>query len=302
MSIIIEEAKKIHISGLVTLFKENYGLYHYNAFSDEKLLQELFYNNLIGWIGRENDKIIAFSGLYDIVQDDYHLIKLAHLLVDKNYRGYHIGSRLEEARNDYYSKIQHSLVVASCVDEPLQSIQLKLKHGFSCLGIKTNYRSSNLVGKNGVIFGKYNGILHREVHFEPPTLVTQNFIEQICENNNFEYKFDKLNAQMCDVKFEYEIDPLNSRIVAYISSTKKGILLSELIKLFNVYNMRYMSIRINTRIKGFEKIDNLLHSNGYTPVMYIPYYSKQVDLLEYQRLNAEDYITYKKFFEKYIRK
>ena len=302
MNIIIEKVKKTHITDLVTLFKENYGSYHYSAFSSEKSLLKLFSNNLKGWVGLENDKVVAFAGLYDTVQDDYHLIKLAHLLVDKKYRGYLIGSRLEKERNDYYSKFQHALVVASCVDIPPQSVQLKLKYGFYFLGMKTNYRCSNLVGDNSIILGKYSGINHKEVKLEMPSLSTRDFIIQICKNSNYVYKFNDSNNYKYDMKFEYDIDQINSRIVGYISFNENGIPLIELIRLFDILNMRYMSIKINTRILGFGQLDNLLCNNGYIPTVYIPYYGKHFDLLEYQKLNIEDYKIYKKIFEEYIRK
>ncbi len=302
MNIIIENVNKTHIDDLVTLFKGNYGSYHYNSFSSRKTLMKLLSNNLVGWVGLDNGRVIAFAGLYDTIQDNYHLIKLAHLLVDKDYRGYHIGSRMEKVRYDYYSNFQHSLVVASCVDIPPQSVQLKLKYGFCCLGMKTNYRSSNLVGDNSIILGKYSGIMCKEVKLEMPTLSTKDFIKQICKNSNFEYKFNIPNNYKCDIKFGYEIDQLNSRIVGYISFNENGMTLIELIKLFDILNMRYMSIKINTRILGFRQLDNILCNNGYIPIMYIPCYSQHLDLLEYQKINTKDYQIFKRILNEYVRK
>lgn len=300
MNIFIERATENHVSGLVTLFKENYGSYHYPAFSHEKTLKNLLSHNLKGWVGQEN-KVIAFAGLYDIQKDNYHLIKLAHLLVDKEYQGHHIGSKLENQRKEYYSGFQHSLVIASCVDEPCQSVQLKLKHGFSCLGIKTHYRSSNLVGDNSIILGKYTGLLERCIQIEIPSFNTQTFIIQICNRNNFEYIFREPIKNIHKLKFEYEIDFLNNRIIGFVSQTNKGLLLDDLIKLFDSYNFRYISIKINTRITGFSQIDIFLCNNGYTPITYIPHYTKDVDLLEYQKLDDDSYKTYKILVEKYIR-
>lgn len=300
-NIIIEQAKTVHVTRIVQLFKENYGTYHYNAFSNEKTLHDLLSGNFIGWIGRENSKIISFAGLYDFAQEDQHLIKLAHLLVDKNYRGYHIGSKMEEIRSNYYSKFKHSLVLASCVDTPPQSIRLKQKNGFNILGIKTNYRKSNLVGNNSVILGKYCGT-YKNVRLEMPSKTTTEFIESICKSNNFFCDFDKVENFTNTIKFKYEKDCNNSRIAGYISSHKDAISLAELFKILDRIDIRYKSIRINTKIRGFRNIDCLLLSNGYIPVMYIPYYDKQQDLLEYQKFDNDTYKIYKNLFEKYIRK
>lgn len=302
MNIIIERADKSHVNDIVVLFKENYGSYHYSAFLNEESLLRLLSENLKGWVGLKNNKVIGFAGLYDTVNNDYHLIKLAHLLVDKNYRGYHIGSCLENVRNNYYSKFQHVIVIASCVDTPPQSIQLKLKHGFRCLGIRINYRCSNLVGNNSVILGRYNGIKHKRVNLEMPTVSTRDFIIQICKNNNYEYKFKHSRIYKCDIKFKYEIDQTNNRVVGCISFDEKGFTLTDLIELFDSLNMKYMSIRINTRILEFGQLDKLLLDNRYIPIVYIPYYNEQFDLIEYQKLNIEDYKIYRKFLKEYIRK
>ena len=150
---IIRQATENDYEGIISLFKRNYNRYHYEQLLNYEQLFALFSKNLLGWVALDKELVIGFAGLYE---EENRIIKLAHLLVDENYRGYHLGSLLETKREDYYQKIESGIILASCVDTPPQSMFLKKKHSFHFLGARVNYRPSPLHRGHSILMGKYN--------------------------------------------------------------------------------------------------------------------------------------------------
>ena len=141
----------------------------------------------------------------------------------------------------------------------------------------------------------YEVIIGLEVHAE---LSTKTKIFCSCST-----EFDaEPNTQVCPVCMALPgaLPVLNEKVVEY--AVKAGLATNcEIAKdsRNDRKNYFYPDLPKSYQISQYDKP---LCNNGYIPTVYIPYYGKHFDLLEYQKLNIEDYKIYKKIFEEYIRK
>jgi hypothetical protein len=277
---------------IVALFKKNYRNYHFVEFNDVDKNREFIEKNK-GYLAIHGDKVVGFAAAYYKPFENAVCVKLAHLLVDEDYRsngkyyqGYSIGEKLEDARNKFYENLHKNiddkplLVYASCV--PGRSVELKKNIGFKMLGVRTNYGPK---GENRVIMGKIYNCSQLKRHFETPTDKTQCFLKCISE---------KLNSDKLPVEFIYK-DPCNgaiqnkyqiapSSVSCRISaeSSASGSDLDEAINTILQSNIQYKSFFIEPSCANFSAVDAKLNEKGFVPAVYLPFYNNGADVIEYQ--------------------
>ena len=250
---------------------------------------------MLGWVALDKELVIGFAGLYE---EENRIIKLAHLLVDENYRGYHLGSLLETKREDYYQKIESGIILASCVDTPPQSMFLKKKHGFHFLGARVNYRPSPLHRGHSILMGKYNRDIKQE-YLETPSDVTRKIIYSRCLSLECTRVFVKKKATQQGAYAILTDDKLGRKTARFQNNkNSKCFSLLDAIENLKDGHLPYVSITVNAFQEGFSKADSILIENGFYPVIFLPNYNSDVDLLEYQYFGIAEKQEYESLIEK----
>jgi GNAT superfamily N-acetyltransferase len=294
---IVKYALPEHYRGITSLFERNYEHYHYDALLDYEQLTDLFSRDFIGWVALDGNTVAGFAALYNTAEGSSSIIKLAHLLVDERYRGRHLGSLLEAEREKYYKLTNNSIVLASCVEIPPQSMFLKKKHGFSFLGARVNYRPDFVQRSHSILMGKYNKLVTSK-YLEKPSLWTQNLINTCCASLGGERIFIKKETSQIE-SYGLIVDVKSGRKTA--TPQKKSIhslSLAETIKNIKDGDMPYVAVKTNAANDGFLQTDNFLIHNGFWPVIFLPDYDDNFDLLEYQYFKANQKYEYDELIKK----
>lgn len=274
------------------LFVMNYKKYHYINLTNFEGIQNLIAQKAFDCICIcENKKVVGFAAFYEYNYKGYPVssYKLAHLLVDCNCRGKGLGSILEDGRLSMINKrSKNKVVYASCVEQPKNSMFMKLDRGFRISGFKYHYRNVNNKRENALILVNIasvydkckisvntNSDLTRRIIQEsnPDTIFSNDIHSNIINfTNNVKYSIDIVN------------DKYLGRIVGRIYTNRKST--EDLLTLSfpDERTNNYMSIVVNPAIEGFAKIDRYLQSKNYYPISYIPYINDNSGELEYQYL------------------
>ena len=279
---------------IVELFKKNYRNppYHYVEFNDVDKNREFVEKNK-AYLAVQGDKVVGFAAACYMPFEKAVYVKLAHLLVDKDYRrdakyypNYSIGEKLEDARNKFYENLQHEidnkplLVYASCV--PGRSVELKKNIGFKALGIRTNYGST---GENRVIMGKIYNCSQLKRRFEMPTNKTKSFLKCISNQLNsdkltVEFVYEDFCANTVQNKYQIAPSSVSFRISA--ESRVSGLDLDEAIAVILQSDIQYKSFFIEPSCANFKVVDAKLREKGFVPAVYFPFYNNGSDVIEYQ--------------------
>lgn len=275
------------IRQIAALFCENYESYHYENLCTYGGVLELISNKYFNCVYiMDGNNLCGFAGYY--LRQQYNNVKeftLAHLLVDRIYRGNGYGSILENSRLKVIQQISDNKVIwASCVEKPYNSIQMKADRGFYVGGIRYNYRPRQGLRDNAVVMINASGLNH-EICIEPLHAATDKLIR--LGNPNMKRKQDALCCKNYSVRIENE-DKLG-RTLIYISPYSKQ---EQQLKGLNEFYLKeiakktdkYIGVRINPSISGFGHIDDLLVKNNFMPTSYVPYVENGYGMLEYQFL------------------
>ena len=270
------------IDQIVNLFKCNYNQYHYEAFQSKGGIINLFSDRQFEClILYEQGKVLGFAGYYikNYFSSNILEILLAHLLVDENYRGKGYGSLLEKYRLELIEKIKKPKVIyASCVENPRNSIQSKIKRNFYMGGFRYQYRPGKFERTNSVVM-IYTGGLHKKICIECPSNLTQKvmkignpeiYFKDAIWNNSYTIK--KINEQKL------------GRIVCHIfSNDRKGEKIDDyFLKILEQNKEKYIAVYLSPAIQGFKYIDKILINNSFYPLSYIPYIGDGAGIIEYQ--------------------
>lgn len=295
--VVVTYALQEHYHGVISLFERNYEQYHYDALLNYEQLDDLFSRDFIGWVALDGNIVAGFAALYNTTEGNSIIIKLAHLLVDEMYRGRHIGSLLETEREKYYKSISNSIVLASCVEMPPQSMFLKKKHGFSFLGARVNYRPDLVQRSHSILMGKYNKLITTR-YLEKPSLWTQELIDTRCASLGCERIFIEKDTSQREL-YDLIVDEKSGRKTAIPRRNSDHTLsLDEVVKNIKDCNMPYISMKINAANSGFHHTDNFLIHNGFWPVIFLPNYDDNFDLIEYQYFKVNQKSEYDNLINK----
>jgi GNAT superfamily N-acetyltransferase len=293
-SINIVNATEFYVLSIINLFKSNYRNYHYTELMDEDSLKESLKNGLIGWIAREGSRTIGFAGLYyDYLSNPMH-IKLAHLLVDKNYRGRKVGDLLEQKRANFYNKLKNVIVFASCVDKPEHSLKMKEKLGFVNLGFRKSYRPvSEEIGSNSILMAKYSLSSMKNFTFPYCSDKTIKLIESkslLCGFKvNFKKNIVKISNNINKGIVEIIENPLQGRIRGNIGNSQvREDCFLKAVERIKYSQYRYKAFELNVLGDQFVFLDMYLLTNGFSPIVFIPYFTDNICLIEYQLVGEEE--------------
>ena len=248
-----------------------------------------------GWVSIEDNKVVGFAGLYVYTYGGFTCIELAHLLVDKSYRGKLHGKELEEARHEFYMNIPDSVIFVSCVDNPAYSFNMKLKLGFIKLGIRTQYRPHNMgVGQGSIVMGKYNISSTKMIESGIPSEKTKKLMNEVLMNCDIDIKYRPSPNNKEDLLFKRRInqaesvtimeDFKQSRIIAKIQNKISRHELFNVMARVSKSECTYKSCILNVINEQFIAIDKELINFGFNPVVFMPFYRSQFSKLEYQLL------------------
>lgn len=269
------------------LFLMNYKKYHYTCLTNFDGIQQLLAQKTFECVcACENKRVIGFAAFYECKHKNYPVnsYKLAHLLVDCNCRGKGIGSVLEDSRLLMISKRYGKKVIyASCVEQPKNSIYMKLNRGFRISGFKYHYRIIDTQKENALILVNTalacddqllsvttgNELTKRIIQESNPNVV---FSNDTHINNNIKYSIDISN------------DKNIGRMIGHIYTNHKSKEDLSTLPFPNRYMGNYIGIVVNPSIEGFFNIDNFLQSKKYYPISYVPYLNDKFGELEYQYL------------------
>ncbi|HEY5588743.1 MAG TPA: GNAT family N-acetyltransferase [Candidatus Paceibacterota bacterium] len=290
----IEQARKEHYKEIVSLFEQNYFKYHYDSLVDISKLSQLFKQGFMGWVALDNKRVIGFAGLYKKAVMGIPIIELAHLLVDEKFRGQHLGSILEKTRETYYKNIWGCIVLASCVENPIQSIILKKKHGFVVLGARVNYRPQTENRSNSVLLGKYYG-LPKLKYIEEVGLLTSAIITKQCNEIGIK-RIIRTGKGQATSKYMLDYNQKLGRAIAYLGDNqlKDELILEDMVNVLKNVKCPYTSIKINALLDGLSETDKILVNNGFYPAVYIPGYGLNADIIEYQYFQEYEINEYNK--------
>lgn len=277
--------KEKRIKQIIELFASNYGKYHYEQFQSYEGIINLLLDKQFECIIIEDDnRILGFGGYYikfeqkDIVKE----ISLAHLLVDYNFRGNGYGTLIEEVRQKMIQKIEGDKVIyASCVENPRNSIQMKLDRNYYVGGFRYCYRPGKNMRNNAVVL-IYSKCIRHEIYIEKPNNITQ----RIIRNGNPDIKF-KDSKFYNYYKIKIKNDKMLGRCICNVLNIcDKGIRINSHFLNQLKFNSEYVVIYIKPDIDGFSNIDKTLLENSFFPLCYIPYINEGVGILEYQYIKS----------------
>jgi ribosomal protein S18 acetylase RimI-like enzyme len=304
------QANVEHINSIVELFNSNYSnKYHYDKVTSPLKLRYLLNSkNFKGWVVlSKNKKVIGFSGVYTKNKNSLKFVKLAHLLVDEKYRGNGVGELLEEAREQYYANLKESkIVIVSCVENPIYSVELKRKRGFNILGIRLFYRPETESSKrtNGIFMGLLN-IRNTEndiKNIEEPSNKTKELISLISLNNGIERNFTNTRKNfLC--KYKLLLNENLGRAIVIVKYHKDGVSIKRVIEKLQLISFPYMAICIQAQSPGFAEADYELITNKFYPLTYVPHLNAGKDLVEYQfisNLNSIEYNHISKYTKQFL--
>ncbi|MCL2135771.1 MAG: GNAT family N-acetyltransferase [Candidatus Bathyarchaeota archaeon] len=279
---------------IVELFKKNYRnlRYHYVEFNDIDKNMKFVEKNMC-YLALHGDKVVGFAAACYTSFENAVCVKLAHLLVDEDYRskgkyfqGYSIGEKLEDARKKFYDNLHKNingkplLVYASCV--PGRSVELKKNIDFKMLGVRTNYGPK---GENRVIMGKIYNCSQMKRHFETPTVKTQNFLKFISEKlKSDELQVEFIYKDPCNgtIQNKYQIAPSSVSFRISAEASGSGSDLDEIINTILQSGIQYKSFFIEPSCANFKAVDTKLNEKGFVPAVYLPFYNNGTDVIEYQ--------------------
>lgn len=293
------------------LFLMNYHNYHYTKLTCIDGIQSLLLDPSFDCVCIcEGSDILGFAGFYEETEDSscIRVFKLAHLLVDANSRGRGLGTLLEDNRFLMVKKMKgEKIIYASCVENPRNSIYMKLNRGFSICGFKYHYRSSDVKRGNSLMLVNSEGVNNKEVSISmtiPISRMTQKVIAKGNHNMAF-INSDSCGNQLskneyrtvCEItgsaRVQYKAQITNDKSLGrYISRIKAvSILDKEIAQQEETFGIQsddvrdgYASVVVNPGIEGFSMLDNCLIQNRFYPVTYIPYINDYYGEVEYQYL------------------
>lgn len=309
--------KETMLKQINDLFLMNYKDYHYTKLTNivgiHKLLSDEAFNCICIC---EESKVIGFAGFYEETRNSssVKLFKLAHLLVDSNNRGRGLGTLLEDNRFLMVNNLKGNKVLyASCVENPRNSIYMKLNRGFFVNGFKYHYRNADMKRGNSIILVKSDTVTDAKrvvINIENPiSTMTRKLmtranpnIEFVSDNNITSNQLDTASSNKglvdCrengNVGFQYKTSVVNDKFLGRIISRVEAmdLSLSDLAISWtdtfgiipNVGAENYASVIVCPNIGGFSRLDNYLIQNKFYPVAYIPYINDYYGELEYQYL------------------
>lgn len=311
----LEEAMLRQINDL---FLMNYKNYHYTKLTNiegiHRLLSDETFNCLC--ICQES-RVIGFAGFYEATRDSssVKLYKLAHLLVDANNRGRGLGTLIEDRRLFMVNKLQGSKVIyASCVENPRNSIYMKLNRGFFVNGFKYRYRNTDMKRGNSLILVNSDAVPNaKRVDINvvnPINPMTRRLIAKgnpnvKLVNNNYAYSnrldttsFSKDVTNFQEIRNiwgQYKTSVTNDkslgrskiRVEAVDLSVRNTIIPeTDILDLIpDIGSEDYASVIVSPNVDEFSRLDNYLIQNKFYPVAYIPYINDYYGELEYQYLS-----------------
>lgn len=268
------------------LFLSNYEKYHYNNLINYNGLRKLLSDTTFDCVLLvEEDKVCGFAGFYlkSKENDTIQQYLLAHLLVDVASRGKGYGKLLEDSRLDIIENIKREKVIyASCVEKPMNSINMKLGRGFFISGFRYRYRKGGGQRENSLVLTK----VKKEKNIICRISTQSDMTKRILKVGNDSIEFgDKYNDKSLDCyNMVVNRDNNSDRTVCEIDYNKEGNLLSKLISENNKSSKGYTSIYVRPSIVGFCKVDEYLIQHNFYPICYLPYVYDYYGVLEYQYL------------------
>lgn len=286
------------------LFCMNYTNYHYTNLINFEGIQKLIMDETFDCVCIcDNNVVIGFAGYYDETNSNsfIKLYKLAHLLVDNNSRGRGLGTILEDNRLMMVNCIPGEKVIyASCVENPRNSIHMKLNRGFKINGFKYCYRNVFMKRDNSLILVNSDAIISKkQVIVNVSNYLTRRILKNgndniifTCSNNNnveiLDSGKEKCNRRLNDVVKNYvasiSFDEVLGRNISRIESftTATSDTINKILP--DITKAKYNSVIVKPSISGFDKLDNYLLENNFYPISYIPYINNYYGELEYQYL------------------
>ena len=265
------------ITKIIGLFKKNYGNYHYQCFSSKEKFIEKMKNDSLHFVYLvDDDKVVGFAGYYlrNNEKTSQKEIFLAHLLVDNDYRGQGLGTILENKRLNIVENIPSvDIIWASCVENPMKSVQMKLNRGFEIYGFRYNYRPNNSVNKNAlVLVKKLNKNLKYENAITQLTRLSCVSNEKTQSNLNYYMKIEENKALLrtvCKISLfcEEGYIPVNSENLEKLKQMEG-----------------YISIHVSPFINGFDLLDSFIEKRHFYRLAYIPDSNTCNGLIEYEYL------------------
>ena len=275
--------RRYMIGQIIELFAANYGKYHYERLRTYDGMVSLIRNTQFDCVFIiEEGKVCGFAGYY-VKTELYYGIKeilLPHLLIDINSRGKGYGNLLEDIRLKMIQKLGgDKLIYASCVEKPYNSVKMKQHRGFFTGGFRYHYRHGKYTRENAVIM-IYTGNLQQEIFIETSHV----FTERLLKIGNSKVKFKECESDDRKHLIEIEENEQLGRRICHVLNLSEGIVLDE--KCLNKVKSEedYVGVYVCPSIDGFKHIDNLLVSNSFFPLSYIPYLKGGYGILEYQYL------------------
>lgn len=281
---ILDDLNDKYAKGVISLFINNYKNYHYDNLIQEEGISNLLNQDKFKGIvisAKADNKVIGFAGYYMENNESKIVFKLAHLLVEKEYRGLGIGSILEEKRLERIKNYNISTIIyASCVENPPYSILLKKNRGFIICGVRVGYRPGECAYRdNSIIMAlKIQEDNYINDLLEYPLKNTRTLI---C-NSTKAVKFISGNSE-CNYYYKYvkKKDQILSRCEYDIHYDEDGEDIDEIIKRIVSELYEYVSVKFSPKIKGFKYLDDKLQKNNILPMIYLPN-SNDLGSLEYQ--------------------
>lgn len=295
------------------LFLMNYKNYHYTKLTNIEGIHKLLSDEAFNCVCIcEESRVIGFAGFYEKTRDSspVKLYKLAHLLVDTNNRGRGLGTLLEDNRFLMVNKLEGNKVIyASCVENPRNSICMKLNRGFFVNGFKYHYRNADMKRGNSLILVNSVAVINaKSVAISMVNPMTTRIIakgnpnvEFIGDNNTAYNQLGTISSYNCDLVacqeignngVQYKTTVINdkslgrtiSRIEESVGLSGRDNVIPRMDTLGIIPNAGvedYYSVIVSPNINGFSMLDTYLIQNKFYPVSYIPYINDYFGELEY---------------------
>lgn len=267
------------------LFRMNYQCYHYEQLTSFEGIKKLIDDKEFDCVyAVDEGRIVGFAGFYlrtiesDLVQE----CLLAHLLVDKSYRGRGLGTMLEECRLNILNQERVERVIyASCVERPKNSIYMKLNRQFFINGFRYEYRNVAQRKENAVILINTASVNKSQmISVSGISEMTKKLLKR--GNPNILFSSD-IEVESC-YRILINKDEKIGRIVGRIVSDELSFHRISEIVLPKNFDNEYISIYVRPSIKGYGNIDRFLISQRFYPICYIPYIKDYYGVVEYQFL------------------
>lgn len=273
------------LSQINELYKMNYQCYHYEKLTSYDGIKKLLCDKEFDCVCIvDEDKIVGYAGFYtrgvgnDLVQE----CLLAHLLVDNSYRGRGLGTMLEENRlhilkQDGIEKVIYS----SCVENPKNSIYMKLNRQFFVNGFRYKYRNVAQKKENAVILVNTVSVTKSKTI---SISVTSNMTKKLLKRGNPNILFTTDIEDESLYRIIINKDEKLGRTIGRIISDELYVDRISDIKMPTALNNEYISIYVRPSIEGFGNIDRFLICQNFYPICYIPYIKDYYGIVEYQFL------------------